>query len=86
MVNHPPEQPTLEELQQRHGTTDGDELILRALLPETALTEMRAAGPVRQDFPLASPQVEEIRTLLKTARSPYLRVITETMDLEVRRS
>ncbi len=82
----PPEQPTLEELQERHGTTDGDELVLRALLPEPALAAMRAAGPVRQHFPLASPEVEEVRTLLRATATPYVRVVTESMDLELRRS
>jgi oxaloacetate decarboxylase alpha subunit len=82
----PPEQPTLEELQERHGTTDGDELVLRALLPEPALAAMRAAGPVRQHFPLASPEVEEVRALLRATATPYVRVVTESMDLELRRS
>ena len=84
VADNPPEQPTLEELQQRHGTTDGDELILRALLPEPALAAMRAAGPVRRDFPLASPEVEEVRALLRTTRTPYVRVVTEAIDLELR--
>jgi oxaloacetate decarboxylase alpha subunit len=86
VVDNPPEQPTLEELQKRNGTTDGDELVLRALLPEPALAAMRAAGPVRRDFPLASPQVDEVRALLAATRTPYVRVLTESMDLELRRS
>jgi oxaloacetate decarboxylase alpha subunit len=86
VTDSPPEQPTLEELQARHGTTDGDELVLRALLPEPALAAMRAAGPVRRDFPLASPEVEEVRALLRATATPYVRVVTERMDLELRRS
>jgi oxaloacetate decarboxylase alpha subunit len=85
IVANPPEQPTLAELRQRHGTNDDDELILRALLPAPAIAAMRAAGPERRDFPLASAQVEEVRTLLATARTPYLRLATETLDLELRR-
>jgi oxaloacetate decarboxylase alpha subunit len=86
VAGSPPEQPSLEELQRRHGTTDGDELVLRALLPEPALAAMRAAGPVARDYPLASSEVEEVRALLQTARTPYVRVVTEGMDLELRRS
>ena len=83
---NPPEQPTLEELRRRHDTRDDDELFLRALLPGPAIAAMRAAGPVRREFPLASPQVEEVRALLASTRTPYLRVVSESMDLELRRS
>lgn len=82
----PPEQPSLEELRARHGTgTDDDELILRALIPGPAVDEMRAAGPVRRDYPLSSPEVRQVRDLLGLTRTPYLRVATEAMDVELRR-
>jgi oxaloacetate decarboxylase alpha subunit len=85
VVANPPEAPSIEELRKRYGTNDDDELILRFLVPETDLEAMRAAGPVKQHFPLASPEVEQVRALLKTTNTPYLRVATETMDLELRR-
>jgi oxaloacetate decarboxylase alpha subunit len=47
---------------------------------------MRAAGPVQRDFPLASPEVEEVRALLRATATPYVRVVTESMDLELRRT
>ena len=86
VVASPPEEPSIEELRRRYGTTNDDELILRFLVPETDLAAMRAAGPVKQDFPLASPEVEEVRTLLKAVNSPYVRVVTEEMDLQLRKA
>lgn len=87
VVEHPPEQPTLEELRDRHGTgTDDDELVLRALLPPEAVDTMRAAGPVRRDYPLSTPEVAQVRELLATNQSRYVRVATEHVDLELRRS
>jgi oxaloacetate decarboxylase alpha subunit len=81
-----PEEPTLEELRARYGTgTDDDLLILRALLPEGDIEAMRAAGPPRRDFPLAGPEIEEISTLIRTARLPYLRVSNPRFELELRR-
>jgi hypothetical protein len=47
---------------------------------------MQAAGPVRRDFPFTSPEVEEVRALIATARTPYVRVCTERWDLELRGS
>jgi oxaloacetate decarboxylase (Na+ extruding) subunit alpha len=86
IFSHPPEQPTLEELHQRYGTHgDDDELILRALLPESDIRAMRAAGPVRRDFPLASPEIAEITALMRSARTAYVRVATEAYALELRR-
>lgn len=81
----PPEQPTIEELRRRHGTTNDDDLILTALVPDSDIAAMRAAGPVRQDYPLASPEVEQVRALLKVVDTPYVRVATSSMDVTLRR-
>jgi oxaloacetate decarboxylase alpha subunit len=82
----PPEQPSLEELRARHGTgTDDDELILRALIPGPAVDAMRAAGPVRRDYPLSSPEVRQVQELLGLTRTPYVRVASEAMDVELRK-
>ena len=51
VAGNPPEQPTIQDLRKRYGTEDDDELILRALVPEPDLEKMRAAGPVKRDFP-----------------------------------
>ncbi|MDX6411762.1 MAG: oxaloacetate decarboxylase (Na+ extruding) subunit alpha, partial [Gaiellaceae bacterium] len=87
VVADPPGQPTLEELRARHGTGPGEDdlLILRALIPEHDIEAMRAAGPVRRDFPLPSPEVEEIRTLISTVQTPYVRVATERWAIELNR-
>ena len=64
-----PEQPTIEELRQRYGTDDDDELILRALVPAHELEKMRAAGPVKRTYPLlSSPELEQVRQLMSVSR------------------
>jgi oxaloacetate decarboxylase alpha subunit len=86
IVARPPEEPTLEELRRRHGTgTDDDELILRALIPMADIEAMRAAGPVRRDYPLSSPELAEVQALMTTVRSGYVHVSTERLDVELRR-
>jgi len=87
IVANPPEQPTLDELRARHGTGPGEDdlLILKALIPEPDIAAMQAAGPVRRDFPLLSREVEEMRTLIRTVQTPYIRVATEQWGIELRR-
>jgi oxaloacetate decarboxylase alpha subunit len=46
---------------------------------------MRAAGPVRRDYPLSSPELAEVEALMQTVRSGYVHVSTERWDLELRR-
>jgi hypothetical protein len=83
----PPEQPTLEELRARHGTGLGEDdlLILKALIPESDIAAMQAAGPVARDYPLLAPEIEEIRSLIKTVQSPYVRVSGERWALDLKR-
>ena len=79
VLAEPPEQPTLAELRKRHGTRDDDELILRALVPAADLEKMRAAGPVKRDFPLLStPELEEVRKLMALSTSKYVELETAT--------
>jgi oxaloacetate decarboxylase alpha subunit len=86
IAGNPPEEPSIEELRRRHGTgTDDDELILRALIPVHDLAAMRAAGPVRRDYPLVSKELAELKVLLETVRSPYVSLRTEQYGLELRR-
>jgi oxaloacetate decarboxylase (Na+ extruding) subunit alpha len=82
----PPEQPTIEELRRRHGTDDDDELILRALVPAADLEKMRAAGPVRRDYPLlSSPELEQVRQLMELAKSPVVQIHAQDLTLEMYR-
>src|SRR4051794_2772579 len=87
VAGSPPEQPSLAELRARYGTGAADaELILRALTPGPAVDAMRAAGPVRRDYPLSSSEARQVRELLAATRAPYLRIATESVDLELRRT
>lgn len=73
VLDHPPEEPTIEELRKRYGTDDDDELILRALMPESDLQKMREAGPLKRSYPmLSSPELDQAAKLMKTATSPHL--------------
>jgi oxaloacetate decarboxylase alpha subunit len=68
-----PEQPTIEELRAKYGTTDDDELILRALVPEAELELMRQAGPVKHSYPLlSSPELDQVRKLMSIAKLPVV--------------
>ena len=83
VVDNPPEEPSLAELRQRYGTDDDDELFLRFLVPETDIEAMRAAGPVKREFPLASDEIEQVRALMRTVDSPYFRLSTEKFDISM---
>jgi oxaloacetate decarboxylase alpha subunit len=86
VLANPPAQPSIEDLQKQFGTTDPDELILRALVPEPALAAMRAAGPVKQDYPLLStPELDQVRKLMKVANLPLVQIRSAQMELTLRR-
>ena len=87
ILANPPEQPDVAELRRRHGTgEDDDELILRALVPAADLEKMRAAGPVRRDYPtLSSPQFDRVQRLMKVATSPLVQLRSSELDLTLRR-
>lgn len=81
-----PERPTLAELRAKHGVSNDDELILRALVPESDLERMRAAGPVARDYPvLSSPELERVAAIVRNIDRPYARIVTEAFDLELTR-
>ncbi len=85
VLANPPEQPSIEELRQRYGTQDDDELILRALMPESDLEKMRAAGPLKRSYPLVSkPELEEARRLLKSIDVPLIRYQSDLLSLTLR--
>ncbi len=82
----PPEQLTIQELRKRYGTDDDDELILRALMPESDLEKMRAAGPLKRNFPmLSSPELNEVARLMKTSTLPVLHYRNDGLSLTLKR-
>ncbi len=87
IVEQPPEQPDLAELRRRHGTGENDdELILRALVPASDIDRMRAAGPIRRDYPmLSSPEFTEVRRLMDVATAPLVQLSAAQFDLTMRR-
>jgi oxaloacetate decarboxylase alpha subunit len=81
-----PEQPTLAELKKTHGTDDEDELIMKALLPAADIENMRAAGPVKTTYPLlSSPELDQVRRLMRVARAPVVELTSSAMTLSLRR-
>jgi oxaloacetate decarboxylase alpha subunit len=86
VLANPPEQPSAEDLRRQYGTDDDDELILRALVPGPALDKMRAAGPVKTTYPLlSSPELDQVRRLMKVATSPFVQIRTADMNVTMRR-
>jgi oxaloacetate decarboxylase alpha subunit len=86
VLAHPPEQPTIDDLKKRYGTEDEDELILRALLPAADIEKMRAAGPVKRTYPLLStPELEQVRRLMRVVRAPVVEIKSSVMNLSLRR-
>ena len=86
VLAHPPEATDIDELRQRYGTDDDDELIYRAFLPQTDIDKMRAAGPVRRDFPLlSSPELEDVRKLMQLATIPVVEMKSEGLNISLRR-
>ena len=86
VTGNQPEQPTIEELRRRYGTDDDDELILRALVPEPDLEKMRAAGPVKRDYPLlSSPELDQVHRLMRLAKSPVVQIRSARMSVDLRR-
>jgi oxaloacetate decarboxylase alpha subunit len=82
-----PPQPTLAELKKRYGTEDEDELVLRISVPEADIARMRAAGPVKRDYPLmSSPELEQVRKLMKLTALPVIEVRSAAMTMSLRRA
>ena len=46
---------------------------------------MRAAGPVKTSYPLlSSPELEQVRRLMKVARTPVVEIKSASMNLSLR--
>ena len=81
-----PEQPDLEEIRRPHGAVSDEELLLRALIAPHFIERMRAAGPVRQDYPLlASRELDAVRRLMTRSMARQLDVATEGFAVSLRR-
>lgn len=86
VLANPPAQPSAEDLRKQYGTTNDDELILRALVPGPAIDKMRAAGPVKRDYPLlSSPELDQVRRLLQIANLPLVQIKSQAMSVTLRR-
>ncbi|WP_068076712.1 pyruvate carboxylase [Novosphingobium lentum] len=86
VLAHPPEDTDIATLKQQYGTDDEDELIYRAFLPQADIDKMRAAGPVKRDYPLlATPELEQVRKLMELARSPVVEIRTAELSVSLRR-
>ena len=86
VIANPPETPDLAELKKRYGTEDEDELLYRAFVPQADIDKMRAAGPVRRDYPLlSSPELEQVRKLMQVATIPVVELKSEGLDVTLRR-
>jgi oxaloacetate decarboxylase (Na+ extruding) subunit alpha len=61
-------------------------LILRALVPEPDLEKMRAAGPVKRDYPLlSSPELGQVHRLMRLAKSPVVQIRSARLSVDLRR-
>ena len=86
VLANPPADPDLDELKKQYGTEDEDELIYRATVPQADIDKMRAAGPVRRDYPLlSSPELEQVRKLMSVATLPLVKVKTGTLEVSLKR-
>lgn len=86
VLRNPPEHPTLAEIKKRYGTEDEDELIMRAFLPEADVEKMRAAGPIKRTYPLLStPELEQVRTLMRLTDLPVIEIKSRELTVSLRR-
>jgi oxaloacetate decarboxylase alpha subunit len=54
-------------------------------VPQFDLDAMHAAGNTKRDYPLASDEIQQVRSLVAAINAPYARVATESMDVVLRR-
>ena len=82
----PPETPDLDELKKRYGTDDEDELLYRAFVPQADIDKMRAAGPVRRDYPMvSSTELDQVRKLMQVATMPVVELKSADLKISLRR-
>ncbi len=84
VLREPPEQPAIGELRRRYGTDDDDELLLRALVPEADLRRMRAAGPIKRNYPLlSSTELNGVARLMKIAQASVVQVRSAELTVDL---
>ena len=87
VTGNPPADPSLEDLKKQYKTSDEDELIMRATVPQADIDKMRAAGPVRRDYPLLStPELEQVRKLMAIATIPVVEIKSAGLNVSLRRN
>ena len=69
-VNWTPPQPSLDELRKGFGNVSDDELILRLLVPESALAAMRAAGPPKREYVIRGNKSGPVALIEKLMNQP----------------
>lgn len=86
--SYTPPQPSQEDLRKQYGTNDDAEVLLKALVPEPDIAAMRAAGPLRRDYPLlSSPELAEVDALLRaSSKARQIHVATEAFSLTLRKA
>lgn len=83
--DNPPEQPTLDELHKKYGTTDDDELLLKIMIPQADIDRMHAAGPLKRDYPLlSSPELEQVTRLMKIVNIPVVQMRSAGLSVALR--
>ncbi|EIZ77825.1 pyruvate carboxylase [Novosphingobium sp. Rr 2-17] len=86
VLANPPKAPSIEELKKQYGTDDEDELLYRAFVPQADIEKMRAAGPVRRDYPmLSSPELDQVRKLMQIATIPVVEMKSAEFSVSLRR-
>ena len=81
-----PPQPSLADLRKEYGNVSDDELLLRALVPAHDIERMRAAGPIRLDFPtLTAPELEFARELMRISSSRQVELTSAELSLRLAR-
>ena len=59
---------------------------MKALLPAADIENMRAAGPVKTTYPLlSSPELDQVRRLMRVARAPVVELTSSAITLSLRR-
>ena len=81
-----PEQSSLEEIRRPHGNVSDEDLLLRALIAQPFIDKMRAAGPVRRDYPLlASRELDAVHRLMTTTTERAIELQSEGLSVSLRR-
>jgi len=87
LANYEPPQPTLEELRRKiDPNISDDELFLRLNVSEEAIKAMRAAGPIKTDYPrVDKPVVTLIQELMKRRDLNYIEIQKGDFSLKLKK-